>query len=96
MGKKFYGVGIAVLIIVLLCGMNFTNASAEKAKPAEKAAKVDICYGCHAEIKDFHAKGKHAKVNCASCHDDLDKHLKDAAAKPATKMDHAKSTGSSP
>jgi formate-dependent nitrite reductase cytochrome c552 subunit len=57
--------------------------------PAIKPVDVKTCYGCHSEIEDFHAKGKHAKVNCANCHEGLDKHLQDPSAKPATRMEHA-------
>lgn len=95
MGKRFY-VSLTVFIaIVMAGGVYFSSADArskEKEAPktkAEKPVKVEACYGCHAEIKEFHAKGKHSKVNCAGCHEELDKHLKDATAKPATKMDHA-------
>ena len=52
-------------------------------KPAAvKPADVKTCYGCHSDIEDFHTKGKHAKVNCATCHDGLDKHLGDPSVKP--------------
>jgi len=42
---------------------------------AVRAVDVTTCYGCHAEIKAFHTRGKHAKVNCVSCHAGLDTHL---------------------
>jgi uncharacterized CHY-type Zn-finger protein len=71
------------------------KAEGQKGKPAPQRAattvkpvKVATCYDCHSEIQEFHAKGKHAKVNCASCHDGLDKHLLDPSAKPVTKMEH--------
>jgi nitrite reductase (cytochrome c-552) len=56
---------------------------------ATKPVDVKGCYGCHAEIEAFHAKGKHAKVNCAACHEALDKHLQDPSAKPVTRMEHS-------
>jgi len=72
------------------------KAEGQKGKPTPQRAattvkpvKVATCYDCHSEIQEFHAKGKHAKVNCASCHDGLDKHLLDPSAKPVTKMEHA-------
>jgi formate-dependent nitrite reductase cytochrome c552 subunit len=70
------------------------KAEPAKARPAaQKAAvkpvEVAGCYGCHSEIQDLHAKGKHAKVNCAACHEALDKHLADPGAKPVTRMEHA-------
>ncbi len=72
-----------------------TKAGAPRAKaaPPKPAAikPVDVagCYGCHSEIQDFHAKGKHAKVNCAYCHADTEKHVQDPSQKPVTKMEHA-------
>lgn len=60
------------------------------AKPAAAPqVKVETCYECHDEIKQFHAKGKHAKVNCAACHEGLEAHAKDPSEKPRTRMDHA-------
>ncbi|HWR90084.1 MAG TPA: ammonia-forming cytochrome c nitrite reductase subunit c552 [Dissulfurispiraceae bacterium] len=93
MGKRFC-LAITVLFLVLAVGSYQSASGAEKkADPkkaaAEKQADVNACYGCHAEIKDFHAKGKHAKVNCVNCHAEVDKHLKDPSAKPVTKMDLA-------
>ena len=44
-------------------------------KTAEKNVAVDTCYGCHDQIKQLHTLGKHAKINCASCHSGLAKHL---------------------
>ncbi|MCX8069248.1 MAG: hypothetical protein N2738_01955, partial [Thermodesulfovibrionales bacterium] len=69
-----------------------TNNSATAAKPDAKAQKpvdVQTCYGCHTNIKDFHTKGKHAKVNCTACHDKTDAHLQNSATKPETRLDHA-------
>jgi len=91
--KKFTIVCIAVAAFALISGTYYSTVDAQaqkKAMPAEKAVKVETCYGCHGEIKDFHAKGKHSKVNCINCHEGLDKHLKEgAASKPVTRMDHA-------
>lgn len=63
------------------------------AAPAPAAKNVDVqkCYACHDNIEEFHANGKHAKVNCASCHSGMEEHLasKDKkAVKPVTNMDH--------
>lgn len=81
---------LTAIVIVFATGIYFSPAEAEKAQEAGKPVKVETCYACHAQIKDFHAKGKHSKVNCISCHEGLDKHLKEGpAAKPVTRMDHA-------
>ncbi|MBI4690935.1 MAG: ammonia-forming cytochrome c nitrite reductase subunit c552 [Nitrospirae bacterium] len=82
---------VIVLIIVFFAaavigGTYHTNADAQRyAGPI----KVGACYGCHSDIKEFHLKGKHAKVNCSSCHEGLEQHLKNASTKPGTKMEHA-------
>jgi nitrite reductase (cytochrome c-552) len=68
----------------------FTSADAQKQVPAtEKQVEANQCYDCHADIRDFHTKGKHAKVNCSSCHEGLGAHLGDISKKPVTKMDLA-------
>ena len=65
------------------------RAKAPATKPAAiKPVDVAGCYGCHSEIEEFHAKGKHAKVNCAHCHADTEKHAEDPSQKPVTKMEH--------
>jgi len=59
--------------LVLLAGAAFA-APEPKGKP-EKKADVDACYACHDPIQSLHAKGKHAKVNCVSCHSGLARHV---------------------
>ena len=44
-------------------------------KGVTSPAKVEDCYGCHKDIQQFHEKNKHATVNCAQCHGNLDKHV---------------------
>ena len=100
MKRRFFIAFMAALAISLLIGAYYTSADAEKAKPyagttakkampAEKGVKAETCYSCHSDIKDFHAKGKHAKVNCSNCHEGLDSHVKDTMTKPVTRTDHA-------
>lgn len=89
MSKKIYMLMVAAFAVVLVGGFYFSSADAQKAAPAGKPVKVETCYGCHSQIKDFHAKGKHSKVNCISCHEGLDEHLKNVMTKPVTRMDHA-------
>ncbi|MBM4340388.1 MAG: ammonia-forming cytochrome c nitrite reductase subunit c552 [Deltaproteobacteria bacterium] len=100
MSKRVYMVSVVAVAIALVSIIYFTTADAQKAatkkkpmipKAASKETLFDVkpCYGCHDEIKDFHAAGKHRKVNCMSCHEGLEKHLKDVESKPATRMDHA-------
>ena len=63
----------------------------QAAAPAVKPVEVQKCYSCHDNIEEFHAKGKHAKVNCANCHTGTDEHLASRdkkAVKPVTIVDH--------
>lgn len=86
--KRCYLLICFMLVVAgVLCFVKVSEA--QKAAP-KKLVQVDACYACHSEIKDFHVKGKHARVNCAECHEDLDKHLKEGpAVKPITRLDHA-------
>lgn len=52
-----------------------------------KPVDVKTCYGCHTQIQEFHAQGRHATVNCAHCHEGLNDHLS-KGVKPVTRMDH--------
>ncbi|MBI5526382.1 MAG: hypothetical protein HY897_08600 [Deltaproteobacteria bacterium] len=54
-------------------GKDFGSAKPQAA--GEKPVKTDDCYACHAPVKDLHGSGKHAKVNCASCHRGVEKHI---------------------
>lgn len=80
MNKKHYLTLIAAVAVIMTIGIYYSGVDAqyekEKAVQKEKEVKVDACYGCHAPIKELHTMGKHAKVNCASCHKGLDAHLK--------------------
>jgi formate-dependent nitrite reductase cytochrome c552 subunit len=89
MSKKLFLLMASIFAIVLFSGLYFSSADAEKSAPADKPVKGGQCYDCHADIKDFHTKGKHAKVSCNNCHEGLNNHLKDASQKPVTKMDLA-------
>jgi formate-dependent nitrite reductase cytochrome c552 subunit len=68
------------------------GAQAQQAKPSAAPAakpesiKVDTCYGCHTNMKEFHAAGKHKNVSCASCHEGLAAHLGNPTARPKTSM----------
>lgn len=81
---------IAAIMVTLAVSAPMTLAKDAKTKPGKPPAfDVSACYGCHAPIKTFHADGKHKSVGCNSCHDGIDKHLADAKARPATKVDPA-------
>lgn len=101
MQGKFYLRFLTISSIVLVFGgICFSISDAPRAIPREKLLKprpvsketvrdVKTCYDCHSEIKEFHAKGKHARVNCRNCHEGLEEHLKDVDWKPTTRLDHA-------
>jgi formate-dependent nitrite reductase cytochrome c552 subunit len=63
------------------------------AASADTPVDTKKCYACHDNIEEFHASGKHAKVNCVSCHTGTAEHLaaskdKKKETKPATITDH--------
>ncbi len=100
-GRRWFVLAL-IVPVVLLAWLGLyalaDQAVAAKAEPKQRAAPkaaaakpVDVqgCYGCHPEIQEFHAKGKHAKVNCATCHADTEKHVQDPGQKPVTRMEHA-------
>ncbi len=94
MKKKLVVAGFLAVSLIVAGGLYIQSADALAKKqmkaPAKKKVtevKVAQCFECHdKEIKQFHTTGKHAKVNCAYCHDGLDKHLKDPGpnTRPAT------------
>ncbi len=61
----------------------YKDAGSKKASAAEKNVDVKACYTCHEPIKKLRTMGKHAGVNCTSCHTGLGKHLQ--APGPATR-----------
>jgi formate-dependent nitrite reductase cytochrome c552 subunit len=97
MTKKIAVVGFLAVSLLAAGGLSIRSADAKpkkeqapapvlKAKPL-KLVKAEQCFECHdKEIKQFHSSGKHAKVNCAYCHDGLDKHLDNPGpeTRPAT------------
>ncbi len=54
---------------------------------AEAAVAEKKCYECHEEIRDLKKGGKHAEINCASCHSSLAAHLEDSDRRPGTRVD---------
>lgn len=67
-------------------------STAAKGKPAVKAKGDgrETCYACHDEIKALKEGSKHAKLACAVCHDNLQKHIDSQGdVKPVTKIDAA-------
>ncbi len=69
---------IVVLCVSITAALStilfITTATSAKAVQ-EKPAAVDTCYNCHDTIKQLRSMGKHARINCASCHAGLVKHM---------------------
>jgi formate-dependent nitrite reductase cytochrome c552 subunit len=57
------------------------------AAKAEPSAKEEKCFECHDEIKELKTGGKHAGVNCGSCHSGTAEHLADSDKRPSTRVD---------
>lgn len=91
-------------LVIALFALGAHAAPAPAPKPAvqaltpyqastDKPVDVQKCYACHDNIEEFHAKGKHAKVNCVNCHTGTAEHLaaskdKKKDTKPVTVKDH--------
>lgn len=58
------------------------------AKPINYAGH-QACEMCHSDIAETKSHGKHAHVNCESCHGPLDKHAEDPTALKPTLPDTA-------
>jgi nitrite reductase (cytochrome c-552) len=86
MGLRF--LVIALTIVVLLTTGFFQGFAAETRATREKQIQASPCYECHGTIKELHTGGKHAKVQCGSCHMGIDKHLANPGAetRPLTDM----------
>jgi nitrite reductase (cytochrome c-552) len=83
MARKIGLLALVVCTIVITAAFDAkAEAHAAKAKPVaaavtSKGVNPEECYQCHETIQDLHKGGKHAKVNCISCHAGLVKHLAD-------------------
>jgi hypothetical protein len=88
------------VVLAFFGGKVMAYSAGEPLKPQEPAPKAaplapveeKKCYSCHENIEEFHAKGRHATVNCAHCHDAV-QHAKDAdedkmGTRPGTRVDH--------
>jgi nitrite reductase (cytochrome c-552) len=76
MKRKHKIILVLPLFIILAAGFYFSQADARKTISQDKPVRVETCYACHDTIKELHTMGKHASLNCNSCHKGLDRHLK--------------------
>jgi len=64
-----------------------SEALAEIAAKPINYAGHQACETCHSDIVDVKSKGKHAGVNCESCHGPLAKHAEDPASVQPAKLE---------
>ncbi len=80
MSKRFSFASILIFSVIAggLIFYSISHAQYEKkvTNVKERPVDVNICYNCHAPIKELHTMGKHQKVNCVNCHRGLEAHLK--------------------
>ena len=84
--SALWRVALALSAIAFLASPSIAQSS-RKAASGRAAFDATACYACHAPIKALHADNRHKGVGCNSCHAGLDKHLADAKARPATRME---------
>ena len=60
-----------------------------KAQPVHYAGH-QACEACHSDVLDVKSKGKHAHVNCESCHGPLANHADDPGGVTPEKLDTAR------
>ncbi|MCX6230117.1 MAG: multiheme c-type cytochrome [Bacteroidetes bacterium] len=63
------------------------DAKALEANAAHDVKYIDAqdCSNCHTDIDSLKMAGKHAKINCQTCHGPGYKHLEDPSANPLIK-----------
>jgi len=69
------GIGSIVIALTIVSLLTSGAAGAEGKTTKGKQLNFAECYECHGVVKELHAAGKHAKVQCGSCHSGLEKHL---------------------
>lgn len=87
MGRRLWPIALALVGLIALAQPWGAHAQGTGGRP--KPWKVETCYGCHGEIKEFHSGGKHGRVSCGECHQALEKYLGDLSQTPATRTEHA-------
>ena len=82
---------LAVATVYAFSGSSMAGKEAPGKKGvlrSEAPVKEAVCFECHDEIKALKAGGKHAKINCISCHSGTAEHLEDSDKRPSTRFDH--------
>jgi formate-dependent nitrite reductase cytochrome c552 subunit len=89
-GKLWVLSPVLALALILLFSAAPAQAPKTSKKKSPPPAKVEAetCYGCHDQIRELMAMGKHAaRMSCAACHAETAGHLDDISKKPATRLD---------
>jgi nitrite reductase (cytochrome c-552) len=57
--------------------------------PQQGAERVDAdqCFGCHSEVRDLFRDSAHADLGCATCHAQMEAHLRDPKSRVRTSTD---------
>ncbi len=78
--KRYWMIALGAAVLLL---------AAQPATEVMAAEKVDEgkCFACHPQVKELHKGSKHADLGCATCHDGMAAHLKDAKTKPVTSLE---------
>ncbi|MBM4169330.1 MAG: ammonia-forming cytochrome c nitrite reductase subunit c552 [Ignavibacteria bacterium] len=92
---------IALLVFCILGATiyGFTMSNAVKRSAADdgsptraiqtqkKAVDPKTCFTCHEEVQSLHTGSKHQRLNCVTCHSNLDLHQEDPSTKPITNLE---------
>jgi formate-dependent nitrite reductase cytochrome c552 subunit len=77
----------ALVWIAMLVGAATYVLASSALAVKESPVKEGKCFECHDEIQALKTAGKHAKINCVSCHSGTAEHLADSDKKPVTRVD---------
>src|SRR3990172_8906808 len=77
----------ALVWIAMLVGAATYVLSSTAMAVKESPVKEEKCFDCPDEIQALKTGGKHAKINCVSCHSGTAGHLADSDKKPVTRVD---------
>ncbi len=64
---------------------------AQRAQQTQAAQSVEParCFGCHTEVRELFRDSPHADLGCATCHAQMEAHLRDPSSRVVTNLDPA-------